>query len=138
MLYDCWRQVARRQANQVALIELARGRRWTFAELDAGAAHRDGNNSAVRFVSGASVDFILDVLHSWRLKQVICPLEVGQSEPLVPGALPRSTVHLKTTSASTGPRRLVAFTAAQLMADADNIVSTMGLRPEWPNIGIIS
>jgi acyl-CoA synthetase (AMP-forming)/AMP-acid ligase II len=32
----------------------------------------------------------------------------------------------------------VAFTAAQLMADAGNIVVTMALRPEWPNVGVIS
>jgi acyl-coenzyme A synthetase/AMP-(fatty) acid ligase len=32
----------------------------------------------------------------------------------------------------------VAFTAAQLVADAENIVTTMGLRPDWPNLGVIS
>src|SRR5204863_8752858 len=34
--------------------------------------------------------------------------------------------------------RLVAFTAAQLVADAQNIIATMGLKPEWPNLGVIS
>jgi acyl-CoA synthetase (AMP-forming)/AMP-acid ligase II len=33
---------------------------------------------------------------------------------------------------------MVAFTGEQLVADAANIVQTMGLRPEWPNIGVIS
>jgi len=32
----------------------------------------------------------------------------------------------------------VAFTAEQLEADARNIVLTMGLRPDWPNLGFIS
>jgi acyl-coenzyme A synthetase/AMP-(fatty) acid ligase len=32
----------------------------------------------------------------------------------------------------------VAFTAEQLAADVDNIVATMGLRPDWPNLGVIS
>jgi acyl-coenzyme A synthetase/AMP-(fatty) acid ligase len=32
----------------------------------------------------------------------------------------------------------VAFTTEQLAADADNIVATMGLRAEWPNLGVIS
>jgi len=32
----------------------------------------------------------------------------------------------------------VALSAAQLAADADNIVGTMGLRPDWPNLGVIS
>src|SRR5204863_4900590 len=39
---------------------------------------------------------------------------------------------------TTGVPRLVAFTAPQLMADAGNIVQTMGLRPDWPNLGVIS
>jgi acyl-CoA synthetase (AMP-forming)/AMP-acid ligase II len=33
---------------------------------------------------------------------------------------------------------MVAFTAKQLAADAENIVATMGLRPDWPNLGAIS
>jgi acyl-CoA synthetase (AMP-forming)/AMP-acid ligase II len=32
----------------------------------------------------------------------------------------------------------VALTASQLKADADNIVDTMGLRADWPNLGVIS
>jgi acyl-coenzyme A synthetase/AMP-(fatty) acid ligase len=51
---------------------------------------------------------------------------------------PKEIVHLKTTSATTGVPRMVAFTAQQLAADADNIVATMGLRPDWPNLGVIS
>jgi len=47
-------------------------------------------------------------------------------------------VHLKTTSATTGAPRLVAFTAEQLMADAQNIVDTMGLNRDWPNLAVIS
>src|SRR5260370_9052528 len=33
---------------------------------------------------------------------------------------------------------MIAFTGEQLAADADNIVATMGLRPDWPNLGAIS
>ena len=33
---------------------------------------------------------------------------------------------------------MVAFTAEQLAADAENIMVTMGLRPDWPNLGVIS
>jgi acyl-CoA synthetase (AMP-forming)/AMP-acid ligase II len=42
------------------------------------------------------------------------------------------------TSGTTAAPRFVAFTDAQLAADAENIVATMGLRPEWPNLGVIS
>ncbi len=47
-------------------------------------------------------------------------------------------LHLKCTSATAGASRLVAFTAAQLAADPDNIVPTMGLRADWPNLAVIS
>jgi len=33
---------------------------------------------------------------------------------------------------------MVAFTGEQLAADAENIMATMGLRPDWPNVGVIS
>ncbi len=42
------------------------------------------------------------------------------------------------TSATGGAPRMVAFTGEELVADADNIVATMGLRPDWPNLGVIS
>jgi long-chain acyl-CoA synthetase len=45
---------------------------------------------------------------------------------------------LKTTSATTGPPRAIAFTEEQLAADAENIVATMGLRHDWLNLGVIS
>src|SRR4029079_19267730 len=70
--------------------------------------------------------------------QVVYPLEHEQTPPMIPATVPTGVVHLKTTSASTGPARIIAFTAPQLMADAENIVSTMGLRPDWPNLGVIS
>ena len=47
-------------------------------------------------------------------------------------------MHLKITSATTGPPRLIAFTAAQLIADPRNLMLTMKLRPDWPNLGVIS
>jgi acyl-coenzyme A synthetase/AMP-(fatty) acid ligase len=34
--------------------------------------------------------------------------------------------------------RAVTFTEEQLAADVENIVTTMGLRPDWPNLGVIS
>ena len=42
------------------------------------------------------------------------------------------------TSGTTATPRFVAFTASQLMADAENIVATMGLRADWSNLGVIS
>jgi acyl-CoA synthetase (AMP-forming)/AMP-acid ligase II len=69
---------------------------------------------------------------------VVCPVESGQATPEFLQQLPNGIVHLKTTSATTGAPRMVAFTAEQLAADAENIVATMGLRADWPNLGVIS
>src|SRR5205085_57854 len=66
------------------------------------------------------------------------PLEHNQQRPRFDEKLPAESVHIKTTSASTGEARHILFTARQLAADAENIMATMGLRPDWPNLGVIS
>ncbi|PYJ05913.1 MAG: hypothetical protein DME25_07570 [Verrucomicrobia bacterium] len=138
MLYERWRQVARACRNQTALQDLAGGGRWTFGELAGAAENGAPPKAPIAFPQGGSPEFILGVLRAWRFGQVICPLEPGQAQPRVARKLPPGIIHLKTTSATTGAPRLIAFTAAQLMADAENIVTTMGLRPDWPNLGVIS
>lgn len=138
MLYDCWRRSVQENRSRLALCELATGRRWSFGELaDVAEGEADGT-APVAFPQGVTADFVVRVLRAWRSNQVICPLEPGQKPPDVLAGLPAEIVHLKTTSASTGAPSLIAFTAPELMADALNIVQTMGLRPDWPNIGVIS
>ncbi|MSU58319.1 MAG: long-chain fatty acid--CoA ligase [Pedosphaera sp.] len=156
MLYELWRQIAAARRDDFALRDAATGRRWTFGELFAAgegapstasassdtddeprrslALRRDG---ALAFPQGNSPEFILDLLVAWRDGKIVCPLEPGQSPPQFPPP-PAPCVHLKTTSATTGAARLAAFTAEQLAADAENIVATMGLRADWPNLGVIS
>jgi acyl-CoA synthetase (AMP-forming)/AMP-acid ligase II len=138
MLYDCWRRIASRCPEETAILDLSAGRRWSFAQLAQTVENGSAPSGRVVFPQGVSSDFVLAVLRAWRGGQVVCPLEPGQTVPEISGELPRGIVHLKTTSATTGAPRLVAFRAEQLKADADNIVATMGLRPEWPNLGVIS
>jgi long-chain acyl-CoA synthetase len=45
---------------------------------------------------------------------------------------------LKLTSGTTGKPRAIRFTAAQLLADCDNVCDTMGLREDDRNYGVIS
>ena len=138
MLYDRWRRLARAHPDQLALLDIADARRWSFGELLQTAESGPDPVEPVVFPRGISAEFIISILRAWRCDKVVCPLECGQ-EPLgIPGPLPPGTVHLKLTSATTGKPRLVAFTPTQLLADAQNIVETMGLRPEWPNLGVIS
>ncbi len=137
MLYQQWRQTAASRAANLALRDLATGRQWTFAQLAAEAERPGAGDGPLSFPSGTRAEFVMEVLRAWRKDQVVCPLEPGQAAP-GPKGLPPGIVHLKATSASTGPPRWVGFTAAQLEADAENIVQTMGLRPNWPNLGLIS
>src|ERR1051325_8372799 len=138
MLYARWREIVHGSLNQLAVRDLTSGRTWSFRTLAEAAEAGAPAPDRAAFPQGISAEFILEVLRAWQSGQVVCPLEPGQAKPDLSGELPPEIVHLKTTSASTGSPRLVAFTAAQLMADADNIVATMGLRPDWPNLGVIS
>jgi long-chain acyl-CoA synthetase len=136
-LLDRWHDVLARHADSPAVFLPESGQSWTFRELDQESRKLDPGTSPIAHPSGNGLAFILAVLNAWRTGQVVCPLEAGQLPPVV-SALPPEIVHLKTTSASSGPARLVAFTAEQLAADADNIVATMGLRRDWPNLAAIS
>ena len=137
MLYERWRQIAEERGKELALHDVASGRRWHFAELARLAESGAADAGPVVYPQGHSPEFILTILRAWRAHAVVCPLEADQAPPVVPPP-PAPCVHLKTTSATTGLSRTIAFTAEQLAADAENIVLTMGLRPDWPNLGVIS
>jgi len=137
MLYERWRNVAAQRRDDFALHDLACGRRWTFAQLfDAGEAQATDGRGMV-CPQGQSSAFILSLLSAWREGIVACPLESGQVPPEATPP-PEGCMHLKLTSATTGDARLLAFTGEQLAADAAQIVAAMGLRPDWPNLGLIS
>ena len=137
MLYERWRQIAEEHRNEVALHDVALGERWTFAQLAAATEIGSSVAGPVVYPRGPTAEFIFAVLRGWRSGKVICPLEIGQSPPAFQ-RLPADCIHLKTTSATTGTPRFIAFTDGQLAADAHNIVATMELRPDWPNLGVIS
>ena len=138
MLYEIWLRVAHQFGTQAALVDAPSGRHWTFNELAAlGEAEGSGADPTV-FPEARGPEFIVSVIRAWREGRILCPLEPGQEAPAVAPGLPDGICHLKFTSATTGVPRLVAFRPGQLAADAANIVRTMGLRPDWPNLGAIS
>ncbi len=137
MLYERWRKISAERRNEIALRDFASGKRWTFGELFIGGENEKIETSGTVFPQGHSPGFILQLLAAWRENRIVCPLEAGQSPPEILSP-PENCAHLKSTSATGGAARFVAFTAEQLMADAENIVATMGLRAEWPNLGVIS
>lgn len=146
MLYERWCVVASRMGATVALRDLVGGRAWTFAELHATGERSPEPASLVVCPRGNGPDFVLTVLQAWRWRRVVCPLEPEQAVPAAVAARSATELakrlagvaHLKLTSATTGAPKLIAFAPEQLAADADNIVPTMGLRPDWPNVGAVS
>jgi len=137
MLYERWHKVVDENRNEVAMRDLASGRSWTFSELRAEGEATLSDNHGIIFPQGNSPEFVITVLRAWRAQAAVCPLETQQQRPNLP-LPPKSCSHLKVTPAGTGVGRVVAFTGEQLAADAENIVETMGLRPDWPNLGVIS
>jgi acyl-coenzyme A synthetase/AMP-(fatty) acid ligase len=137
MLYERWQEVVRERPHEIALRDPAARGSWTFSQLQAAGEAAAPEIPAMIYPQGNSPEFILAVLRGWRHGVVVCPLEAGH-QPLPRQPPPAPCRHLKTTPASTGAPRAVAFTEEQLAADAENIVTTMGLRPDWPNLGVIS
>ena len=140
MLYECWKGVVRACAGEIALRDLATAQQWTFAELDActESVCVSLKRGHLVYPTGNGSEFIFTVLRAWRFGQVICPLETGATPSTISHQFPPNICLLKTTSATTGMARHVAFTAMQLAADSDNLVGTMNLRRDSPNLGIIS
>ncbi|HLX68791.1 MAG TPA: AMP-binding protein, partial [Verrucomicrobiae bacterium] len=136
MLYERWRQIARSYAGEIALRDPAR--QWTFRELEMAAENAAAPDGPIAFPTGLSADFVLNVLRTWKAGRIVCPLETDQRAPEIAPGLSPEIAHLKMTSGTTAAPRFVAFTAEQLAADAENIVATMGLRQDWPNLGVIS
>lgn len=137
MLYERWMAIVGQRRNECALRDLSSQRRWTFGQLAAEAESVANEAGPVAFPPAFGVGAILTVLRAWRAGQAVCPLDADQIRPHLPPP-PPAIVHLKCTSATTGKPRFIAFTDDQIAADAENIVATMGLRPEWPNLGVIS
>jgi len=136
-LYERWLAIAERFSTEVALIDAASERSWTFQQLAAESEREVSPDSRIIYPSNHSPEFLFSVLSAWRNGKITCPLDHGQAA-LPEGELPEGGAHLKLTSATSGAAKCIVFRATQLAADAENIVSTMGLRPEWPNLGCIS
>ena len=136
-LYERWLETARSLRNEVALHDCVLERSWTFSQLLAEGEKEGEGHSTVAHLSGNSAQFVINLLRAWRAGTATCPLEAGQSAPNL-SRLPDECAHVKLTSASSAAAKCILFSGEQLAADAANIVSTMGLRSDWPNLGCIS
>ena len=74
MLYDRWRRIAEKFPEEIALVDVASGQRWTFQEL-AQIADQETPAETMSFPRGLSCQFIFTVLRAWRQGTAVCPLE---------------------------------------------------------------
>ncbi|MCW1886889.1 AMP-binding protein [Luteolibacter flavescens] len=135
MLFSRWQETASRYRDQVAVID--GGRSWSFSDLVAGLKDRTPADGPV-LARGSVVEIAVSTLQGWRDGQPVLPLEKGAAIPDLPASFPEGTAHLKLTPGIEGTPRAVFFSASQIAADADRLVSAMGLRPGMPNLAAIS
>lgn len=139
-LYEQWQAVAAARPNATAVVDTSTGQRWSFQDLLLLGEATQPPSQTVLTARGRDLLFLTEVLRAWKYNVQLLPLD-GDPPTEFPSAdwLEKHAVaHLKQTSGSTGQAKLVAFTADQLRADVKNIVATMGLRHDWPNVGVIS
>ena len=136
ILWDRWQKLVEERGGAPGLFDLQSGRGWSIGELDAQARNHSGTEQDLIRPDGFSANIVFDTLRAWRDGVMLCPSENPEKKPVAP--FPADAVHGKSTSGSTGEPTWIFFTGEQLLADVDRIVSTMRLRPEHPNLAVIS
>jgi len=135
MLYLRWLETSRRFATRPAIME--DGNVLTFSDLAAAASQAPPAHGPIIARTG-SMAFFVEILRAWRDGQAVIPVERDALEPTLHCPPPTGVSLVKYTPGAAGIPRGIFFTAAQVMADGDRIVDAMQLRPEIPNLGVIS
>jgi long-chain acyl-CoA synthetase len=143
MLYSAWQKIVHSSHHEAAIFTAPFAPPLTFGQLDSRLQRRPPSRSRSPLFSnpaGRPIDFLVDILLAWRDDRPFIPLD----SPLTPqlkkslSSLPDQAAHVKITSGSSGVPRPIAFSADQLVADASQITTTMGLSPESTNVAVIS
>lgn len=138
-LYQRWQHITAQFFQEHALLDWESGQSWTFAQIQAELDHRPClDRRTLVHPHGWQAELIFETLQAWRDDAILCPVENDHSNSLIFNGIADDIAHVKMTSGSTATPKLILFTADQLVADAANIVSTMGLSPQSPNLGVIS
>ena len=135
MLYFRWLEISRHHADRPAVYD--GGRVVTFAELAAAVSQAPLAVGPVIARSGG-ISFFVEILRAWRDGQAVIPVEREAPEPLLQRSPPAGTCLVKYTPGASGIPRGIFFSESQVAADGDRIVAAMGLRPEVPNLGVVS
>ena len=135
MLYSRWQDILGKYRDRIAIID--GDSHWTFGDL-AGRLEAMPQTIHPVVARGGVPEVAVAVLRGWRDGQAVLPLEKDAPEPELPAVFPDATAHLKLTPGIAGMPRAVFFSAEQIAADADRLVSAMGLCHEIPNLAAAS
>lgn len=135
MLYLRWLETSHRFAKQPAIHQ--DGNVITFSDLASALAMRPVAQSPVIARTGGP-GFLIAILQAWRDGQAMIPVEKDAPEPSLQRRPGPDIRLVKYTPGASGVPRGIFLTAEQIIADADQIVSTMQLTPELPNLAVVS
>lgn len=135
MLYHRWLETLGRCARQAAIHD--GGSVLTFGDLARAVDASPQTRGPVIACSG-STSFFVEILRAWRDGQAVIPVEKDAPEPVLHRPTGPKIRLVKHTPGASGVPRGIFLTDEQVIADADQLVSTMELRPEVPNLAVVS
>ena len=145
-LWSLWQDTAARCAETPAVIDADTGRVWTAARLTAEAENLAPmlRGPYVPICQPNSASWLVRFLAIQKLGAAAVPLDVS-----LPPKMQRDTIRglsrrskspiccVKLTSGTTGELKRIFCSPANLQADGEHIIRTMGLRPADRNLAII-
>ncbi len=137
-LFKRWLNTLDSKRNQTAVIDLTTDTEWTFSEIEKLLAQKPSLTSSIIARLGG-IELIVNTIWAWRDQVPLILLDENvlfKTEQLE--GIPEGVAHIKHTSGTTGAPKFVLFSDKQIQADADQIVSSMGLQKYDCNIGVIS
>jgi len=145
-LWKLWDTVAARRANRMAVIDADTGREWTCGELttlaERVAAPLDGR--IVPICQPNSAIWLATFLGIQKVDATALPLDPSlptnvqeRTARRAVHGLPAGSCCIKLTSGTTGDLKFIYCSAANLRADGEHIIRTMGIRPADRNLAVI-
>jgi acyl-CoA synthetase (AMP-forming)/AMP-acid ligase II len=145
-LWASWQATTARHAGKTVVIDADTGRAWTCAQLTAEAARLAPilHGQIVPIGQPNSALWLATFLAIQKIGATALPLD-----PSLPAETQRKTVRriashafskvccIKLTSGTTGALKPILCSAANLRADGEQIIHTMGIRPADRNLAII-
>lgn len=150
-LVERWNRVLAGRGDEVAIRQMHAGgdaaEEVTFSQLD-GFAEELARELAEQVSYGPVAvrsswpltRFVGTVLAAWKAGRAVVLLEEKDEDLFEKGMRldDQRVALIKRTSGSTGCPRHLLFDAAQVQADVDQLMPTMGLRSDWVNLAAIS